>query len=865
MLTGSIVRRHNHANVIRFLGIPFEGTSFPAILNCPFCGKSTLYAFDYAAREDVWFNCTACAARGNIITLAAQIWNIDAHSAISRLLESGLTHGGHDEDIVDLIKLSNKQKNAELFWETASAQTWTHADDATLHRYREFGISKEIPCEGMVGTATGEQLADLYASFNRAWPRGLRNTQPATVLPYYDLPGHFSGFLVLQTSRQMETTQVFLPVQYMPTIRPDAGYFMLNNALLPAHPVLKDTLFLVNDPAWVLQAQTTQLRHDATLLPICGTYSGKEAVSHGTSLHNFKHSKKLFSGAELTPEIVSQAANAPGYACVPPPEGLMLSASPLKTMRRLNAIYRSAKTWQTVLEAELKKLEPAAAVNFANRLNINRNKLQAFLRTRTELTETAIFEILSKVVPHYSVELGSSGFADIIERDDGWYTPSGMEITTCSPRITRIIYTQNGEKYYEGYVKKQDVVVEFFATAQVIEKIGLLTYSEQLLAAKNILVISATRWNRRAVNVALRLHPPEVLKISDKIGWDDQAREFRFSTYSISNDGEIIPPKCPQLQSGKQFDFPEPTTAAPFEINDFLTPSHENAFVWTIVSCVFANFLAPVMGVPQNAVAVPQDVYDTVTDIGRALCCEICPASKHRVVTKKTTDNSLMLMAKTGKQTELKYIIVKWLQRPLFLNLPPAGILAALSYGWMGVEAPENPLPKIDYGVLKFVAPTYVQRVLRSRIGLAGSGSRLVRSILRDMHKWFDATYGRTFNLAAAERYIIEPDSAHIVLMNELNNAISSGHLDVMPRHRLARQKQNYILRANDYWWINKRAVEEYLVKNCIAPDWKALLNCFSSEGVFCGEETVNGTRWFLFDKVWCDKFWADYEEKSAG
>lgn len=835
------------------------------MLNCPFCGKNTLYAFDYTAREDIWFNCTACSGHGNIITLAAQIWNIDLHGAINRLLSSGLTHGGHDEDIVDLVKLSNKQKTAELFWAVAAEQAWTHADDSILHRYREFGVSKEIPCEGFVGAATGQQLADLYAGLNRAWPRGVRPTQPATVLPYYDLPGHFSGFLIMQTNRSEETTHVFLPVQFMPTMRPDAGYYMLSNALLPAQPQLKDSLFFVDDPVWALQAQMVQLRHDAPLLPLCATYSGKEAVSYGTSLHNFKHPKKLFSGAELTPEIVSQAANARGYACIPRAEGMTINPAPLKTMRRLSAIYRSAKTWQAAAETTIKNLEPTAAINFASKLNITRTRLQDFLRTRTELSELAIVDIITKVTPHHCVELGNTFTAnDVIERDDGWYTPSGTSITTCAPRITRIVYTQNGGKYYEGYIKKQDVAVEFFATAQVIEKIGLLTYAEQLLAAKNTLVISATRWNRRAVNIALKLHPPDVLKVSDKLGWDDESREFRFSTYSINNAGEIVPPQCPQLQVGQQFDFPEPTTAAPLDINDFLTASHENAFTWTITASLLANFLAPVMGVQQTAVAISKKMYPAVLEIGNALCCDIQAVDKRRVTTK-ATDNSLMLTLKNKSEKDLKHCIVQWLNRPVFVPLSNSSMLAALSYGWVGISSEDDPAADVDYGVLKFVVPAYIHRVLRARIGLAGSGAELIRAILRDLHAWLNATYGQTFNLDAAEAYLWETTAAHELFMEELNIAISNGQIDVLPRHRLSRQKQNYVLRDSAHWWINKRAVNEYLIKNGIAPDWKALLNCFANAGVFCGEETVNNTRWFLFDKAWCDSFWADYEEKSAG
>jgi len=866
MLTGSIVRRHNHANVIRFIGLSFDGTAFPAVLKCPFCGENTLYAFDYTAREDIWFNCTACSGHGTIITLAAQIWNIDPHSAIKRLIDSGLTNGGGDEDIVDIVKLHEKQKTAEKFWQTASGQLWTHADDAVFHRHRELGISKEIPCDGLIGVVNGVQFSDFAAAIHRAVPKAFHQTRLATVFPYYDLPGHFSGFLFIQTTRRMETAQFFFALTSSVPGRADAGYFMINNALLPPHDVLKDSLFLVNDPAWVLQAQTVQMRHDAPLLPICATYAGPEAVSHGTSLHNFKHTKKLFSGASVTSEIISQAANGRGYVCVPPPEGALTKASPLKTMRRLKAVYRSAKTWQAALLDELKNNEPTAAVSFASKLNIARNKLQDFLRAKTDLDEISIIEILSRIRPHYAMtESGGGNHAgEVIERDDGWYTPAGSCITTCAPRITRIVYTPSGEKYYEGYVKQKNVVVEFFSSAAVIEKAGLLLYAEQLLAAKNVLVISTPRWNKKALNIALMLHTPEILNISDKLGWDEQTKEFRFSSYSIGQSGEIIPPKCPQLQAGKTFDFPEPATSAPLEITDFLTPSYENAFVWAIFAAVAANFLAPVMGVPQVGVAVSKAAYETTLAIGRALCCGVYPADNYHVI-NKANDNSLMILSTSKLESRLKYITLKWLNQPVFIEMSPANILTALSYRWVGVVAEMPAVKSANYDILKHIVPIYVQRILRSRVGLAGAGYELIQSILQDAHKWLNESYGCTFNIDAAAEYFYSPDNAHVLFMRELNKAISEGHLDVLPRHRLSRQKQNYIMRSGDHWWINRMSVNEYLIKTGISPDWQALINCFSNDGVFCGQETVNGVRWFLLSKNWCDEFWSDYKEKNAG
>jgi hypothetical protein len=163
------------------------------------------------------------------------------------------------------------------------------------------------------------------------------------------------------------------------------------------------------------------------------------------------------------------------------------------------------------------------------------------------------------------------------------------------------------------------------------------------------------------------------------------------------------------------------------------------------------------------------------------------------------------------------------------------------------------------------VIPTYIQRLLRQRIGFTATGPKLLLTILRDLHKWLEEAYGATFNIHAAEAGLLLPENAHEALMREINAALCEGIIDVLPRHRRGNQSQNYILRDNESWWLNRRAVDSYLVKTGIAPNWTALLNCLTKQGVFNGEDDVNHSQWFLVDKKWCDKFWSDYEEKSVG
>jgi hypothetical protein len=92
--------------------------------------------------------------------------------------------------------------------------------------------------------------------------------------------------------------------------------------------------------------------------------------------------------------------------------------------------------------------------------------------------------------------------------------------------------------------------------------------------------------------------------------------------------------------------------------------------------------------------------------------------------------------------------------------------------------------------------------------------------------------------------------------MTELNNAITAGDIAVLPRPRTSKQNQSYVVRNRQHWWLNRKAINNYLEqKSGIVPNWNALLNCFVKQGVFAGESTINKLNGLLLRRDWCDTF----------
>jgi hypothetical protein len=207
----------------------------------------------------------------------------------------------------------------------------------------------------------------------------------------------------------------------------------------------------------------------------------------------------------------------------------------------------------------------------------------------------------------------------------------------------------------------------------------------------------------------------------------------------------------------------------------------------------------------------------------------------------------------------LERAVVKCPNTPAFVKMMPSSMPAALSYGWTAL-VPTNPVVKIaTCDALRYIVPTYIQRTMRQRMSVHTGSVPLIVNTLRDLHRWLTDVYGNSFNLAAAEQSILTPDMAHVALMREINAAISAEKIDVLPRPRFAGQRPNYIVRSKQHWWISKKAVNKYLSAAGIVPNWNALINCFTQQGVFCGEDVIHNNAGLLIERAWCDTFWSDY------
>ena len=864
----SLVRRHNHMNALSALGVAPESPSFPAVVGCPLCQQNALYLFDDIITGGVWLHCNSCLAHGDIITFGATLWNTSLPDLLTKLSDLGVISAG---DAVkaggDYERALARQQGAELFWEEAKAQVWNHSDDVIACRLRELGVHHEVnECAGLVGVAHKDQIVRLCDAVGRAKPRMIRDHAPAVVFPFYDLPGRLTGLLLVQYTEEFEAKKTFIPVAWAVRRKPDAGYFMLDTVMLPNHPTLKNKQFVVEDPFWVLDVQCRQLKYGLPLLPLAASYTGAEAYSYGTNWQSFMPATRLFHHTGITPEIISQACTAKGYACVTPLEArTTVRRTPKSALVSLAKIQSAAETWQQSLHNVLTSANEIEAYAFTTKLTIPHEKLSAFFGKHSDRFSP---EFVTRVLNSISVTPAAPTRACkrwvLIENGNSWWNQTGQQVCSAKIVITKVLQIEGGEKFYAGKVFVGDEQLDFTDSAYKIEHMGLMAYAAAISAPHGKLVTFDRAWNKRSHLLAMQLHPPELNVISSKTGWDAQAGLFRLGAYGITNAGEVV--QTPTLTHKKAaIYFPEPVPVAPLPIRELLTVSQQNAFAWGVFSVIAADLIAPVVGKDPASTLIADPAFTVAAKIGQAVGCryEQTSAMQRRdnsnfVLAQFKHDAWPVFISNVFDDSRLNTTISRGHNLPLFLRMPAHFIATATSYGWQGISG-VPPAIDTDFSALSYVLPAYIQRALKMRMTLATQHKNLTVSIAHDLHGWLQTTYSTSFNLAQVLRGFTPPEAAHEALMRELNVAIQAGKIDVLPRPRRKDQPSNYILQRKNHWWINQRAVDNYFY-NCknIQPNWLAIVDCFKAAKVLAGDELVHTMPGLLINSEWCDQFWDD-------
>lgn len=795
---------------------------------------------------------------GDIIIFGKDLWKLSLPNTLAKFSEMGLIAENEADKAVGEYERYFRRKTAvDNFLYDAVSQVWNHGDDVIACRLRDLGVRHEIEdCYGLLGVAHYDQITKVCSEVGRPKPPRLRDDGPSIVFPFYDLPGRVTGLLLLQYNNAYESKQTYIPFSGARKRRPEAGYYLLSAAWRAKQPALKNNQFIFEDILWVVKAQCGAFAKGQGWLPIMASYTGPEAESYGTSWQSFGPADRIFHGHSPTPELISRACNAKGYVSV-------IKNSRVTVAPKLSTIRKNAQTWQQALKNTLVGTNEMTAEAFAKRLTIAPDKLQNFL---------------GKIAPSFSagfqdrIMLAATAPADaplkvqrrwfVVERETGWWNQSGRPISNFKVVIDEVIHADTGDKIYKGRVFMDGAQYDFTSPAKKIERIGLLTYAESVIAQHGKLAVFDWTWNKKAHLLAMSLHPPKLINVTTQYGWDEQASVFHFGNYDLSHSGEIIKAR-PWPHQPKNKNFQEPMPIAPLPIRELITPAHENSFVWAVAAAVLTNLVAPIVRKDFVATAIPASMFAVAARVSAALGCEVektMAFQKHvagKFLETQTAEATWPVVCFGAFNDEVfGHSVPRCFNRPLLLRVTKQIAAVSLSYGWQSImPAPAGPIR--DVHPLSAIAPAYVQKILKTRGDFFGTTENLNSHIIVDLHQWLLDTYGTSFNLPHVQSLMRYPEHAHTALMAELNEAILAGKIDVLPQPRTSKQAKNYILCKKEAWWLNQQAIDRYFYSaRTVGPNWLAILELLQRDGVYTGEEIIHNMSGVLIKSNWCERFY---------
>lgn len=848
----SLIRRQNHAAALSAVGI-VNDTRFPTITQCPKCAKTALRVFADEPADGLWLACDACKTAGNIVTFAAQVWNIGVIEAIKQFASLGLT-AAEDASRWSAIENKNFDKTvaAADFWNTAKHQTWGHDNDIILSKLKELQIEQDLPgMDDLIGVAEWAQVVKLYEEFGAEQPKRWRRGSPCLVFKFSDLPDRISGFLLMQYNDEFQARHMFVPTHgYRKNNKAEAGYYLLQNAFLQ-NADLHNCVFVIDDVFWVLNAQIIQIKYGLPTLPICASYHNQKITSTGRNWLSFPYAPRFFYSETAPAEAISQACLSRGYACLPIEKSVYPAlGKPLRTLSKLANIRRHGESWKSALEKLIDGVTVLQARAIGQRMAIPHDKIRAFCdayKVPAQIADQLLVESLNTPTGQLAAK------QCVLEKDGCWIAGNGRHIADGIIRITDVFQHDNGEQTYRGYAQINNQRIDFTETAKIVERMGLLAYVRYKAGQRGLLFVFDKQWNSRALMVAMKLDRPRFVQISDKIGWSDETADFRFPNYTITNAGEVIP--CEHI-GDKQKSFPEPTVVAPQSITAALTPSHENGALWAGIATIVSNIVAPIGNKSFVSTAVTSQAYlDTLAKIGLQLNCQHKKLMGLSGVIKiANTATWPYVIDAPYDRKRLIDTVVRHQQAPIVLKTYYATAIAATTYGWNALHTTEL-IPPIALDFLPYLLPSYVQHVLRKRMTLA-TRSNFALAVLKDLHTWLKENYGATFNCDSAENNLWTPERVPELIMAFIADEIQAGDLDVLPRPRKKEQAQNYVLKNDKYWWINEYFLTRKFTEKCgLAPNWLFVQNALDTLRVFLGQNTIHHMAGFNVNAEWANSF----------
>lgn len=588
----------------------FEPTSYlPALFNCPLChSKKRMTIYPDPFYKGQWWFCKDCGKCGDMLNLAAELWGTDENIAAKNMKVKGIIADYfYFEEALKLymFKCLALRKVHNDFWASATNNSLIFESGDLRDALRLLNIpvpktpeewkngmgkliglanKKEIEKAIVVPKPEGERKLTRITGSSR--PFVGKNWGKMIVIPYFDLPGRIRRFeFINYDDGKLQFANKTLYHGRLLSKVPTFAFF---------DQIVKDgveeDLVVVESIEIALSLHARHLKENKPILPLCVVADINTLATHidlypyRFTLWNAKLNGDIFKGIK--------SSNIPVYQTNQNGEWSKFELQKYQPKAWIEKVREGRKKPLEVMEEWLPTVSLIERQAAAGSLDFDTEDSYAI---KSELYPT-LSETLKSLSYHTGKTIRLSN-DQVYEKDDGWYSKrTGSRISPVKIRISKIISGEDktihiGELSYAGkvYPFKDEI-------GQIDADMG--EFIRKILIKDNKICISIhNRYMDKLKSLAMMFNPPEIIKQSFNVGWDQSEKAFRFCNFMVGRKGEVF--EATAMSTSEEF----PTATIKYEpvnlvdINKLTNNTTTNRSFWALTAAMTSAVMTTATGI----------------------------------------------------------------------------------------------------------------------------------------------------------------------------------------------------------------------------------------------------------------------------
>jgi hypothetical protein len=576
----------------------------PAKVDCPFCnGTLTVYS---GPDKGPWLYCSSCFFAGDAIQFAHKHFNTNSiRDAIDSIIQYGVKFAKaiNDQIIEEYLLILEEREKINGFWNTAKTFDPNELVPAFNELIRKYHLSTYrhslnwFETVGRwIGLSTAGQIkellpVDITPSKSEI---GEHNTH-FMLIPYYILPGYICGFKLFSLSGEAYKTVG----QAGPTGLRESGLFGMDT-ITPGNI----SVYCSFNPIYALYIQGRHMyAHNATIPMVSWekntSFSWANVFSKRVVLwvekldiNVFKHASRIQNAfITMHPYTESPSATLDEW------HWKIGQKTPEEILTNMQ---NNAVPWVHALKKYLLK-NPTKAVDTIDRLNLSLSVREGLLNACKAPEKRILRKYFDTSLTGGEVFISQKD--TVVEKDDGYWRISSHKHTKVSNIkivVNKVLrFARSDQTRFQGKLYIEDHEIEFNEDKNVIFKDEFNWVEKTVLNADvGVLPLVSSPFRSKLFEIAMQMHPPDVERVMEYIGWDKYTDKYVFPSFRVNNgviirEPSIVLPEYKKLPyTNVRKDFKSRGINVYLEVRD----SDVHMTFWCFFTSLIRNIMAERMG-----------------------------------------------------------------------------------------------------------------------------------------------------------------------------------------------------------------------------------------------------------------------------